>query len=511
MSKKKDPKNTIVTLIEDPYGLNTLEISDAQNNPEELDIDLDSESHSAASGGKSADEEDDEEDGDADEFEDEEDDDDAGEDEEEESSPAVLAAEIASAETLAGAGESNAEHDDTDAELPPELEIHSEGLENQLEKLAQAMAVQAEVETEAPTETNPEIELAAQIAEDQALEREEEKNAEEALIAQLQARAQAQTESNTDNAANSESAGPRAQVVMDSEEIQSCIEAILFISDKPLSSEKLRGLLGQDFEMSLFQEAITTVQKRYQAIHHGIELAEIAGGYQFRTKPGRAALAQKLVRVQTQRLSTGGMESLAIVAYKQPIMKEEVDKIRGVDSSYFIRGLLEKKLIKIAGRSELPGRPILYTTTDEFLQLFGLKDLSSLPSLRELEQMIPSSQSSNPADEDPKTREMRRLVAEMKADKSSALHYNPKEDEKILKEIKDNVGAIPTSTPYLDALKAAEIAAKEALLHPPVPPGAPTDGAAKEAGVSVALNDGAPLEPGAPGGARVAAPMPAGE
>jgi segregation and condensation protein B len=161
------------------------------------------------------------------------------------------------------------------------------------------------------------------------------------------------------------------------------------------------------------------------------------------------------------------METLAIIAYQQPVMKEEIDKIRGVDSSYFVRGLLDRKLIKISGRSELPGRPMLYGTTPEFLEVFGLKDLSSLPSLRELEQMIPQSQSGNPEDEDPKTREMRRLVSEMKADHSSALHYNPKEDEKILKEIRDQVNLIPTSTPYLDELKAAETLALQQQNPPP--------------------------------------------
>jgi len=247
---------------------------------------------------------------------------------------------------------------------------------------------------------------------------------------------------------------------MDQNELQSCIEALLFISDKPLSRDKLKTLLGPTYEMSLFDEALHALEQRYQNIHHGIELIQVGGGYQFRTKPGRADLARKLVRTQTQRLSSGCMETLAIVAYRQPVMKEDIDQVRGVDSSYFIRGLLEKKLIHITGRSELPGRPLLYETTPEFLELFSLNDLSSLPSLREIEQMIPTSQSQNP-DEDPKTRELRRLVGEMKADQSTTLVYNPKEDEKILKEIKDQVTAIPISTPYLDELKAAELAAKE--------------------------------------------------
>jgi segregation and condensation protein B len=257
--------------------------------------------------------------------------------------------------------------------------------------------------------------------------------------------------------------------VMDLEELQSCLEALLFISDKPLAQDKLRSLLGPDLELSLFDSALQALQTRYQSLHHGIELVEVAGGFQFRTKPGRAALAKKLVRVQTQRLSSGSMETLAIIAFQQPAMKEDVDKIRGVDSSYFVRGLLERKLIKISGRSELPGRPMLYGTTPEFLEIFGLKDLSSLPSLRELEQMIPASQAGSSEDDDPRSKEIRRLVGEMKADKSSALHYNPKEDEKILKDFRDQINLIPTSTPYLDQLKEAEaLAALQAQNPPPL-------------------------------------------
>jgi segregation and condensation protein B len=369
---QEEKKNNIpfVALIEDPYGMNTLEISDAQNIMDELDLDQDLDTS--------------------------------------------------------------------------DLEQSSASVEEQLEKLAQAISDQEAKETEEPlqNEINPEVDLAAQIAEDQALS--EEMAKEESEAEAEAAEAQAQT-----------------SVQMDVSEIQSCIEAILFMSDKPLSLDKLRANLGPDYDLSLFQEAIQNLTERYQSVHHGIELVEVGGGYQLRTKPIRASLAQKLVRVQTQKLSSGSMETLAIIAYKQPVMKEEIDKIRGVDSSYFVRGLMDRKMIRISGRSELPGRPMLYSTTPEFLEIFGLKDLSSLPSLREIEQMIPGSQSSRAEDEDPRVKEMRRLVGEMKADKSSSLHYDPKEDEKILKEIRERVTSIPTSTPYLDEVKAAELLAQQ--------------------------------------------------
>jgi segregation and condensation protein B len=156
------------------------------------------------------------------------------------------------------------------------------------------------------------------------------------------------------------------------------------------------------------------------------------------------------------------MESLAIVAYKQPVLKDDIDKIRGVDSSHFIRGLLDKKLIKIAGRSELPGRPMLYATSTEFLEVFGLKSLEALPPLKELESMVPGSQSGNPDDGDPRVKKMRELVASMNADHSVNLLYDPKEDEKFLTDIRERVKSIEIVTPTLQAQADEAEATKQA-------------------------------------------------
>jgi segregation and condensation protein B len=293
--------------------------------------------------------------------------------------------------------------------------------------------------------------LAAQIAEDQALQAQLAKDAEEAESIDP-ALAAALPQRSEDGS-------------LDLKELQSCIEAILFMVDKPMSMDRIRDLIGQDFELNLYQEAMSALMDRYQSTAHGIEIVQVANGYQFRTKAGRAALAKKLAKVQTQRLSSGAMESLAIIAYRQPILKDDIDKIRGVDSSYFIRQLLDKKLIHISGRSELVGRPLLYSTTDEFLSLFNLKDLSAMPSLREIEQMIPASQSQNPEDEDPRVKEMRKLVGQMKSDTSVSLIYDAREDEKILKDIKDRVSSIATTTPYLEQQKEIEKQTAEAAKH----------------------------------------------
>lgn len=387
--------NDYVAFIDDPYGIKTIEISEAQKTSEELELD-------------------------------------------EELEP-----------------ETEFETDDS------QLENLANALDEQAKRLeAEALAAQAQPAEEASAE-----ELARQIAEDQALAAEMAREAAEAeklleidpeLLAALPREPQ-----------------PDAQGNMDLSELQSCIETLLFMVDKPISPKKLQEWLGPDFKEELFVQALEGLKERYQSPHHGIELVEISNGWQLRTKPGRAALAKKLSKIQTQRLSSGGMETLAIIAYRQPVMKEEIDKIRGVDSSYFVRGLLDKKLIAITGRSELPGRPMLYSTTDHFLELFGLKDLAALPSLRELEQMVPASQSKNPEDEDPRVKEMRRLVNSMKADTSTSLLYDPKEDEKILKDIRERVQSIPTSTPYLDEQKALEKAAKEAAARGELPENQP--------------------------------------
>ncbi|MGK5089745.1 SMC-Scp complex subunit ScpB [Bdellovibrionota bacterium FG-2] len=242
-------------------------------------------------------------------------------------------------------------------------------------------------------------------------------------------------------------------------EVQSYVEALLFMSDRPVSMVKIREALssstGVDFAEDTCTEAIEGLCKKYEELAHGIEIVNVSGGYQFRTKPGRSAIAQKLSKIQTARLSRGAMESLAIIAYRQPVLKEEIDKVRGVDSSYFMRVLLDRKLIAISGRSDLPGRPILYVTTETFTDVFGLADLTALPPLHELEQMIPSSESRNPETEDPAVKKMREMVGKMKTD-TDAISYDPREDERILKEIREKVNAIPTSTRSLDEQRAEE-------------------------------------------------------
>jgi len=333
-----------------------------------------------------------------------------------------------------------------DKEMDEKLENLSSAMEIENERNVKELEALSALEAEASAK-----ELAQQIAEDEALEKELAMQSEE-LSSLIDEELKAALPKTNDSGE------------IDVAEIESCIEALLFMSDKPVTLNKLREWIGEDFKKDLYLSALESMKLRYQSVSHGIELIEVAGGYQFRTKPGRSALAKRLAKIQTQRLSRGAMESLTIIAYSQPVMKDEIDKIRGVDSSHFLRTLLDKKLICISGRSELPGRPMLYATTQDFLEIFGLNSLADMPPLREIEAMVPQSESALP-DEDPRAAQIRKMLGEMKKDPTRIL-YDSKEDDEFLSGIREKVKAIPVSTPYLEQMKAEDAQGKQSQNAP---------------------------------------------
>jgi len=171
------------------------------------------------------------------------------------------------------------------------------------------------------------------------------------------------------------------------DEIKNIIEALLLVTNNPLKPPQVAELLGAD--EGEVEEAFERLKAEYDSRGGGIQVVEIAGGYQFSTRPEYAGWIRKFFKKQVPtRLSRAALETLAIIAYKQPITKAEIDAIRGVNSEGVINSLLAKGLITISGRKKAPGRPLLYSTTDKFLHHFGLKDLSDLPSLEEIEEMF---------------------------------------------------------------------------------------------------------------------------
>lgn len=173
------------------------------------------------------------------------------------------------------------------------------------------------------------------------------------------------------------------------EPIRAWVEALLFASEHPLSTQTLRTILSENFPKyqhltKKIEKALASLQAQYNQPNRGVQLVEVAGGWQLRTHPDFGALIRRLLTQRQVRLSQAALECLAIVAYRQPITRSEVDAIRGVDCGGTMRTLLERGLLRVAGRHQSPGRPYLYATTNVFLEYFDLNDLSELPKLQQL-------------------------------------------------------------------------------------------------------------------------------
>jgi segregation and condensation protein B len=171
---------------------------------------------------------------------------------------------------------------------------------------------------------------------------------------------------------------------MEQFETKPILESLLFVSDSPVRLETLIEVLPESNKEAIL-EGIHRIQTEYEDPTKGIELVEVAGGYQFRTKPFWAKWVSRLKKIKTVKLSQSALETLAIIAYRQPVIRPKIEEIRGVDSGWVLRTLLEKGLVRMMGRKDLPGRPIVYGTTQAFLELFGLNSLSDLPALKEVQ------------------------------------------------------------------------------------------------------------------------------
>lgn len=165
------------------------------------------------------------------------------------------------------------------------------------------------------------------------------------------------------------------------------VEALIFASEKPLTTAEIAGLA--DVTPAAAAEAIRAIAEKFRSNPcHGIFLAEIADGYQFRTRPELAFWIKKLYRSRPLRLSRAALEILAIIAYRQPLTRASIEGIRGVDCGGTLKNLLEKKIIRIAGKKDAPGKPLLYATSDIFLEIFGLRNLEELPDMKQIDELF---------------------------------------------------------------------------------------------------------------------------
>lgn len=193
-----------------------------------------------------------------------------------------------------------------------------------------------------------------------------------------------------EGADTAEALGPLAP-----ERLRSVIESLLFAAERPLTVQRIVELLEETaaaprepsgppmYQVAQIKDVLTQLGRELQAGGRGIELHEVAGGWQLRTAAQNAPWVQRLLQAKPVRLSRAQLETMAIVAYRQPVTRPEIDDIRGVDSGGALKTLLDRQMVRVLGKKEEPGRPLLYGTTREFLEFFNLRDLKDLPTLRE--------------------------------------------------------------------------------------------------------------------------------
>ena len=248
------------------------------------------------------------------------------------------------------------------------------------------------------------------------------------------------------------------------ERVRAVVEGLLFLSEKPLSPGELRAATGVD--LARVRKALDELSGLHHEGISGIVLQEVAGGFQLRSSPEVAEYARRFLKVKPQRLTRAALETLAIIAYRQPVTRPEIEEIRGVDSGAVVKALLERKLVKILGKKEEPGRPILYGTSREFLEFFALKDLASLPTLREFHELSEEHRDIVEKEERPEHGpRLEGLVAEL-TDPAlrAALEARQAEGEVALEELERDIATADAKTR----------AAQHALAPEPLPAEGPT-------------------------------------
>lgn len=175
---------------------------------------------------------------------------------------------------------------------------------------------------------------------------------------------------------------------MEKEMLGSVLQSVLFASDRPVTIARFKQVLGEEGPTEEeIQEQVALLKDKFLTMDYGFELREAQGGYQFITKPQNAEYVRRFLETKPFRLGRSSLEVLSIISYRQPITRAEIDSVRGIDSSHLLRTLIERGLVMMDGKAEVPGRPVQYSTTQRFLEVVGLNAISELPPLTELDQL----------------------------------------------------------------------------------------------------------------------------
>lgn len=230
------------------------------------------------------------------------------------------------------------------------------------------------------------------------------------------------------------------------DQLMSVIESVLFANDRPVSLSFFRQMFrGSNVKTMDIRTALSKMASDLAAANRGVTLEEVSSGYQLRTKLDNVKFLRQSVKARPFKLSGPALEVLSIVAYKQPVTKAQIDEIRGVESGHLLRALMEKNIVSFGERSELPGKPMFYETTRKFLEIFGLRNVRELPSLHEIDQLIPEGI----GDEHEKKETLGDLTEKLSQETEST--YSQGEEE--LLKITDELSQITTSSDFFEQEK----------------------------------------------------------
>ncbi|MBY0372300.1 SMC-Scp complex subunit ScpB [bacterium] len=285
----------------------------------------------------------------------------------------------------------------------------------------------------APDEEAEEVESAEDTLSAEEIQEAQAPAAEALSDSELEAAAET-SEKKADKKSSKKVEEPQIPFVMDAEPFASAVEAILFAAERPVGFERIRSAFGEPAPTDAqLKEIIEQIQTRYEAADRGFLLRKAQGGYHFVTKVENAEYIRRFQASKPFRLGRSALEVMAIIAYRQPITRAEIDQVRGIDSSHLLRTLIERGLVRMAGKAEIPGRPVQYGSTEKFLEVMGLASTMELPPLSELTQLQGDTEDPQKRMEDGLDRFMQPL------DRSGEEELPPLEDENGLDPV---LGAI---------------------------------------------------------------------
>ena len=243
---------------------------------------------------------------------------------------------------------------------------------------------------------------------------------------------------------------------VEDEQLESIIESVLFATDKPVTLNALKIIFkGTNVKTDKIRRTIEKLSVTYASGNRGIYIEEVQGGYQLRTKLDNMNFLRRTLKVKPFKLSGPALEVLAIVAYKQPLIKHEIDEIRGVESGHLLRALMEKGIVAFAGKSDLPGKPMQYITTKKFLEIFGLRNLKEMPTLSQIDELLPEGINE---DDEIKNSKLSSITDSMSQQVTDGAYSDGEED---LMKITEQLGEITTSSDFFEQEKQRQVEKKE--------------------------------------------------